>query len=145
MLQNGLLLEKVPRRGGEKQARGKRVRSAALRQPTSVSKHRRPHEDRAVCGARFTWIPASCNRSYSTHRGSIPVDSGLSLEYPQEPMEKSYDYSIKHLEKWKKKRKKKYYHSQAYLGDSRFWSGPLQLSKCHHKPSHMTFLVSHCI
>ena len=106
MLQNGPLLEKAPRRGGEKQARGKRVRSAALQQPASVSKHRHPHEDRAVCGARFTWIPASCNRSYSTHRGSIPVDSGLSLEYPQEPMEKSYDYSIKHLEKWKRKKKK---------------------------------------
>lgn len=30
----------------------------------------------------FTWIPASCNQSCSIHRGSIPVDLGLSLEYP---------------------------------------------------------------
>lgn len=37
MLQNGLLLEKAPRRGGEKQARGKRVRSAALLQPVSAN------------------------------------------------------------------------------------------------------------
>lgn len=36
----------------------------------------------------FTWIPASCNQSCNTHRGSTPADSGLGQEYPWEPTEK---------------------------------------------------------
>ena len=39
-------------------------------------------------GAQFTWIPASCNQSCNTHRGSIPADSGLGQGYPWEPAEK---------------------------------------------------------